>query len=91
MIETFEDYPPQPYLDQVHDHCPLAAKTYCHIWRNRNQTNCFSVLKKDIWQEFLSHPTSIRSHLLSLCREGLISIDETPETINIELVSWDHE
>lgn len=91
MIEYLSDYPPQPYFDQVLTHCCYAAKTYCHIWKHKGSDGTYRVDKKEISNEFLLHPSTVKGHLRALCREGLISIDETPNTLNVELVTWDIE
>lgn len=91
MIEHLCDYPPQPYFNQVLTHCPKAAQTYCHIWKHQDKDNVYRVEKKSIPDEFLLHTSTVKGHLRALCREGLINIDETPNTINVELVPWDNE
>ena len=91
MIEFLSEYPPQPYFSQVLTHCPKAASTYCHIWKHKGEDDIYRIEKKDIGDEFLLHPTTVRGHLRALCREGQNSIDETPNTLNIEMVTWDIE
>ena len=91
MIENMFEYPPQPYFTEVLSHCPKAASTYCHIWKHQDNDGVYRVYKKDIADEFLLHPSTVRGHLRALCREGLINIDETPNTLNVELVQWDSE
>lgn len=91
MIEPLGEYPPPPYFDPVLEDCPLAAKTYTHIWRKKDHNNYFRVIKKGIWAEFLIHPHALRAQLMALCRKGLISIDETPTILTVEVVPWDEE
>ncbi len=91
MIEHIQDYPPQPYFSSVLAHCPKAATTYCHIWKHQDDGGIYRVEKKAIADEFLLHPTTVKGHLRALCREGLLSINETPTMLNVELVQWDIE
>ncbi len=91
MIEHLVEYPPQHYFNQVLLHCPKAASTYCHIWKHQGKDNVYRVEKKAISDEFLLHPVTVKGHFRALCREGLVSINETPNTINVELMTWDNE
>ena len=91
MIQNIFDYPPYPYLEQIVNHCPKAAALYLVLWKNRDKSNKLSVYKKDIQMEYLTSPVKFRNDLLQLCKEALISIDETPNVIHLELVDWQDE
>ncbi len=90
---SFNDfrYPPYLYLTQVAEHCPKALSTYLSLWRERASNNKITVYKEEIRLQFLTSLAKFRHDLFLLVKEGLVSIDETPKSINIELVSWDEE
>lgn len=91
MIHQLYDYPPYPFLQQVLDHCPKSGYLYLNLWKNRDKDNKIQILKKDIQNEYLISPIKFRNDLLHLCREALVSIDETPNSIYIELTDWEEE
>jgi hypothetical protein len=86
-----EKYPPYFYLKQLADHCPKAVSTYMTLWRSVDAEHKLSVLKKEIREQYLISLSKFRHDLLMLVKEGLVSIDETTDILNIELVSWDAE
>lgn len=81
--------PPHLYMAQVLEHCPRAGSTYLKIWREKNKDNRLVIEKKDFRKEQLVSLTVFKNDLISLVREGLISFEETPDLIYIELVDWD--
>lgn len=82
-------YPPYYYLAQVAEHCPIAVSTYMLLWRERDQKNKVVIDKNTIRIDHLITLARFRNHLLLLLKEGLISIDETPNRLHVELVDWD--
>lgn len=84
-------YPPYLYLLQVAEHCPKAVMTYMLLWEGIKKDNKISVYKSDVRNEYLISLSKFRHDLLLLLREGLININETPKSLEIELVGWDGE
>lgn len=90
-ISSTLDMPPYHYLRQVLDHCPKAGLTYIDIWARMDKDNRIKIDKEAIRNNFLVSLSKFRHDLLLLVKEGLISIEETPKTIKIEVVGWDDE
>ena len=82
--------PPYPYLKQVADHCPKCVSLYMELWNKRDSKDKVAVYKKDIKTYFLTSPTRFKNELLMIVREGLASIDESPNMLVIELVGYDY-
>lgn len=91
MKDNFYHYPPYLYLTQLADHCPKAVSTYMLLWRNIDKENKVNVFKKDIRSEHLITLNKFSHDLLLLVKEGLVSLEETPNWFHIELVGWDNE
>lgn len=89
MKQNFYVYPPYNYLVQVADHCPKAVLTYMALWRDASSENKVNVFKKDIKNEYLTSLAKFRHDIFLLFKEGLVSIDETPQWLHIELINWD--
>ncbi len=89
MFNKLQNYPPYIYLKQVAEHCPKAVSTYMTIWNLMNVENKFNVYKEDVRNELLISLAKFRHDLLLLVKEGLVSIEETEKSIQIELVDWD--
>lgn len=85
------DLPPYPYLAQILSHCPKAASTYISIWRARDENNAITVNKSEIRNSFLITPTRFKNDMLVLVKEGLISVEESPKMLQIDVVGWDEE
>lgn len=83
--------PPYHYLMQVTNHAPKAASTYISLWNAKNKENKINISKEEIKSSFLITPTKFKNDLLQLVREGLCSIDESPNNITIEMVDWQDE
>jgi len=83
--------PPYLYLVQVLQHCPRSGVLYLELWKNKNKNNSLRIIKDTIRQDYLTTITKMRTDLLSLAREALISFEETSHTILVELVGWDDE
>lgn len=83
------DYPPYVYLAQVADHCPKAVSTYMLLWREMDGDNQIRIRKDEVRAEYLISLAKFRHDLLLLVKEGLVSINETPQKISIEIVGWD--
>jgi hypothetical protein len=90
MIEVLHEYPPYLYLSQVAKNCPKAVLTYMVLWQAMNKENKVDVYKKEVRNEYLISLSKFRHDLLMLVKEGLVSIDETPNVLHIELVGWDY-
>ena len=82
------EYPPYLYLKQVAEHCPKAVSTYMTIWQEKNLENKLNVYKKEVRNDYLISLAKFRHDLLLLVKEGLVSINETPNLLEIELVDW---
>ena len=85
------EYPPYQYLQQVADHCCKAVSTYLALWRTVDRNFKVTIYKKDVREEYLTSLTKFKHDLLLLVKEGLLSIDETPNVLHIELVGWCEE
>lgn len=86
-IAEFWEYPPYPFLQQVLHHCPKAALTYWHLWKQKDKNNNVSMTNKDV--SYFKHPNAFKSDLRQLNIEGLISYDEDGGKISIEMVDWE--
>jgi hypothetical protein len=91
QIKNEERFPPYYYLTQVADNCSKAVSTYMMLWRNADKEKKMSIYKKDVRSEYLISLCKFRHDLLLLVKQGLVSVDETPALLNIELVGWDSE
>lgn len=81
--------PPHLYLCQVLEHCPRAGSTYLKIWREKNDENQLILDKENFRQEHLISLTKFKNDLFYLVKEGLISVEETPTSLKIDIVAWD--
>ena len=88
LFDTYQ-YPPYFFLLQVSEHCPKAVSTYLLLWRKADDNFQIQFNKKNIREELLISVAKFRHDLLLLVKEMLISIEETPTKIFIELVKWD--
>lgn len=91
MKSNSHRYPPYLYLQQIVDYCPKAASTYMLLWRSIDKENKLDVFKKDIRSEYLISLAKFRHDLLLLVKEGLVSLEETPQWLHVEVVGWDEE
>ncbi len=91
MIRKMYEVPPYEYLVQAAEHCPNAIATYLSVWRQADKDRKIHVYKKDVLTEYLKPIVKFRNDLMLLVREGLVSVEETPKSLCIELVSWDEE
>ena len=89
MSKVVFDYPPYPYLLRVVEYCPAAAATYMKIWKDRDKDHKFHIYKENVKSGFLMSPTRFHNHLLMLVKEGLVSVDESPLMLSVELVGYD--
>lgn len=81
--------PPYLYLIQVLQHCPKAGALYVDLWNHKDKENRLSIGKNKVRSEFLTSLAKFRHDLLLLVKEGIVSVDETPNAIHIELVDWE--
>jgi len=86
MIEC----PPYYYLLQVAEHCPKAVFTYMQLWKSRDAKNCAQVYKEDVKNTFLVSLAKFRNDLFLLMKEGLVSIEESPLSLKVEMVDFDN-
>ena|SRR6266480_4738990 len=90
MIQNSTNFfPPWDYLFQVLDHCPKAGRMYMLLWNTCKEDYSLRIDKISARMDFLSSTAKLRHDLLLLVKEGLISINETPYFIDVELVTWD--
>lgn len=80
---------PIPYIEFIFRHCPRAGELYCLLWKSKNKDHKIILLKDEIPSRTLMHRHAFNSSLRMLCREGLASIDDSPNMLTIELVGWD--
>jgi|GEM_PF-2997321 hypothetical protein len=80
---------PISYIEFIFRHCPRAGELYCLLWKSKDKNQRIILLKNEISSRTLMHKHAFNSSLRMLCREGLASIDESPNMITIELVGWD--
>ncbi len=79
---------PIPYLKFIFRVCPRAGELFCFLWEAQNENGQITVDKNDIPSTTLLHRHAFNSSLRMLVREGLISVEEGPTQITIELVGW---
>jgi hypothetical protein len=82
-------YPWLRYLIIIAEHCPHTLRTYLLTCDKLDDQNRLIILKKDISSEFLIRSNQFENHMLSIAREGLISMEKTPKFFCIECVDWD--
>ncbi len=82
------EYPPYVYLFQVAEHCPNAVSTYMSLWKDRDANNKITVSRKDVKREYLLPFNTFENHLISLVKEGLVSINENKKLLEIELTDY---
>jgi hypothetical protein len=88
-VYPLHDYPPYAYFEFILLHCPQAAWTYFKLWSKRDKDSKIRIKKSDIRYEFLKSQTKFKNELLDIAKEALVNVDETPEEMIIEMVSWD--
>lgn len=76
--------PPRMFLEQVMD---TVTKVYCFLWDHRDEQNRIELTWKDL--SLYYNKNSFRTNLRKLNREGLLSYEESPDGMSIELVGWD--
>jgi len=64
-----------------------VSKVYCFIWDRRDDENRVEMTWKDLTLYY--NKNSFRTNLRKLVAEGLVSYEETPEGLSIEVVGWD--
>lgn len=80
------DFPPYLLLMQVLLHCPKAGSTYMQLWSSRGKDNRVRVYKEDCRQSLFISLVKFRNDLLLLMREGLIAVDEGPNSIDVQFL-----
>ena len=88
-LHSNNDLPPYNYLLQVLEHCPKAGALYIHLWKDKDKKNIIKINKKTVREEYLSSLSKFRHDVLMLVKEGLASVDESPNQMIIELTGWD--
>ena len=91
MISDDVVSPPFFYLLQIAEHCPRALTCYLMLWRDMDRDFMIHVHKDDVRRKYLMSPTKFMNDLLLIRKEGLVSIDETPNMYHLELTGWDEE
>ena len=91
MKNVTEECPPYLYIFQIAEHCPKALATYLSLWREKDPRNKLKLTKNDVKIQFLTSLRKFNHDLLLLVKEGLVSVEETPKAIKIELVGWHEE
>lgn len=86
-IQQMWEYPPEPFLNQVHKNCPQAAATYCQLWKARDKANRVAMSKRDIAK--YRHYNAFKRDLQRLFDECLISYDDEGQDVLVELVDWE--
>lgn len=83
------DYPPYPYLEVVLTHCPRAGRLYLELWKERDEFKRVLILDKELPLRFLLRKRQLVDQLMLLVREGVLSFEESPDKLTIELTDWD--
>lgn len=78
-----ENLPPRLFLEQIMDN---LSKAYCFLWDHKNEENKIQMTWKDISTYY--NKNSFRSNLRKLNNSGLLSFEETPDGVDIEVVGW---
>ncbi len=86
-----KEYPPYAYLTQVLQHCPKAGLTYLKLWSEKNLSNEITVENNKIQNIFFVSKTKFKNDLLLLVNEGLISVNEYPSCLVIEMTGWEFD
>jgi retron-type reverse transcriptase len=90
-MRNYSDFPPCPYFLSVLKHAPESAYLYYLLWHHSDDDCKLSYLKTQIKNSFLISTTLFKNRLFSLVDLGLISVNESPNYIDIELVNWDED
>lgn len=61
------------------------------LWKQRDNENKVIIGKDEIRTKFLSTTHTFHHNLLLLAKEGLVNVDERPNSLIIELTDWDNE
>jgi hypothetical protein len=85
------EYPPMPYLEQVLNHCSRAGQTYVWLWKHADDNKVCHVRASHIAEATLISKATFKHSLRALCREGLLSFQESDDIMEIELTGWDDE
>ena len=83
-----QEYPPYFYLKQVATHYPRAVLTYIELWEKRDKKCKVTAYKDLINIQFTHSRAQFMNDLKKLVNEGLVSCEETDQTLKIELVDW---
>jgi len=76
--------PPRAFMDMVMD---TLSQVYCYLWDNRNAKNQVHLSWEELTRRY--NRNSFRTSLRKLNNSGLLSYDESPDGILVELVGWD--
>lgn len=84
LIDSMQ-YPPYSYLVQVAEHCPKAMSTYLTLWREKPNSGSMIYSKSEVGSIMLLSWTRFKNDLRLLAREGILTVEEFPQKIEIVL------
>ncbi len=90
-MKDYDDFPPCPYFLTVLKHYPESAYVYITLWNMADDKNCAACSKSKIRNQFLISKTLFRNKLLSLVDLGLISVTESNNFFDVELIPYDED
>lgn len=76
--------PPRIYLELIVD---TLTKIYIWLWDHKNEDNRIEMTWKSLSMYY--NKNSFRTNLRKLNSQGLVSYEESPDGVSIELVGWD--
>lgn len=90
-MNEYQDYPPQPYFEQILRNCPKCAEMYCQLWKEQNKTNNVKIPRSKIEEEYLMDYSKFLRCLRQLTREGLLGFKNINNIIHIDMTDWSVE
>lgn len=84
-MPNLDRYPPYSYLIQVADHCPRAMATFLILWREKPNDLTLKYSKEDVSSHYLISWTKFKNDLRQLAREGLLIVEEYPNSVTVTL------
>ena len=84
----YKKFPPYPFLIDVLKNALLSLRVYIELWDMQDDFGRIAIDKKEIKKTFLISPTLFYNKVLSLVDLSLLSVDESPNMIVVDLVQW---
>jgi len=61
------------------------------LWQHADDNLKLKIRKDNIRNLFLCTPTKLKNDSMTLMREGLLGMDETPHYLHFELTGWEDD